>query len=884
MSEQSSLAGSQLRGGGRRGRPPPPPQYEDEGTEDGRSQSHRSGTDGGRGGGEDEDDITGGFRPRLMVDREGQLDTSLLVRMEGWIYKKGGVVNSRGGRRNWKRRYFKLEPVDYFEHTAYELKYYDDKGGDLKGSVSLFDVEIYCEQKSLHSKVKFEFQILLQNGGVLQLSCDEEHEREEWMDTLNMVIAYIRKLTSNNSVALNGYDPLYDDHPDVYDIGEEIGQQSRAYGPGIFGAEAGHKSSFAIQINDISGETVTVGGMPITVTLSNKDLLYYIRVVDNSDGTYSCEYAVVTPGYYELAIKINDEHHIADSPFHVQVLPSKTIPNFCTAEGACLTTLNPTGLYSFKIFAKDLFNNRKVTGGDPFEIGIIGPGHLHSLSDDSDGSYTCTFELKNPENMSFITSKSIRISVTLHGKHIIGSPFTPTIINAPNSNSKYMSNSQVPAPQPAVVLPAKVEDEQQSNSSIPAVGSILSQLQQSKQQLAAKSVDAPRSSSNNNNNSNSSSNSIGNSVGNNNNTGNNINGNTTTAASITGTSTSATSKNSNSNPNSKSAAPDLLNPNMASARSTTTVPLTAVSSSDSRSLGSASNSGGAPQSKLERARQKALMIKSLQSNGGSAVSTAEQPSGAAAAQRLTTSDLVGSGNSEQNNQNSYPVVANTQVVPISASSAAATATGPSRRQSLTGQGKIVKKVVSSEDSLRYLAEVKRGFVGNLPMTATIDDHNIWKATHDALGASEEVGNIIFRNMTNFRNLFEAFYEIVDGIDMIRTSNEKNTGFYRMLEEYNIMPNEVNKNEVKSLFSLILTCQRNIGSPCAIAGGGVGLDFPHFIKLMVMLALFAFSKTGNASKPRYNAAETKIDSLFTKWVMDDQLKLQRLKLQLMKAGK
>ena len=104
------------------------------------------------------------------------------------IINVGGAVNARGGRKNWKRRWFVLTPIEYKgDRSAYELRYYDGPNGRLKGSVGLFDVEIFCEARSYHRKVKYEFQIVLQNGGVLQLSCDDPEEREEWLETLNMV-------------------------------------------------------------------------------------------------------------------------------------------------------------------------------------------------------------------------------------------------------------------------------------------------------------------------------------------------------------------------------------------------------------------------------------------------------------------------------------------------------------------------------------------------------------------------------------------------------------------------------------------------------------------------------------------------------------------------
>jgi hypothetical protein len=41
-------------------------------------------------------------------------------------------------------------------------------------------------------------------------------------------------------------------------------------------------------------------------------------------------------------------------------------------------------------------------------------------------------------------------------------------------------------------------------------------------------------------------------------------------------------------------------------------------------------------------------------------------------------------------------------------------------------------------------------------------------------------------------------------------------------------------------------QRNLRSPAAVAGGGTGLDFPCFLKFLVMIAYHALSKTNSFS--------------------------------------
>ena len=185
---------------------------------------------------------------RLLVTHDGQLDKALLRRTEGYMHKKGGAVNARGGFRNWKKRWFVIAEVEVLGAQGYELQYYDAPHGNLKGKVGLSEIEIQCEAKSQHKKVKYEFQIVLQNGGTLELSCDDANERDEWVETLNMITAYLRKILTTQAMTLDGYDPFDEDDEESFNIGEEIAQNCQAFGPGLFGAEAGVQSQFVIQV------------------------------------------------------------------------------------------------------------------------------------------------------------------------------------------------------------------------------------------------------------------------------------------------------------------------------------------------------------------------------------------------------------------------------------------------------------------------------------------------------------------------------------------------------------------------------------------------------------------------------------------------------------
>ena len=117
------------------------------------------------------------------------------------------------------------------------------------------------------------------------------------METLNMVIAYSRKMVRASANTLDGYDPLYEDEENIFTVGAEIAHNCQAFGPGLFGAEVGQHSQFVIQTHDLHGNMLALGGMPFTATLTDDECMYYLQLTDNSDGTYSAFYIVSRPVY-----------------------------------------------------------------------------------------------------------------------------------------------------------------------------------------------------------------------------------------------------------------------------------------------------------------------------------------------------------------------------------------------------------------------------------------------------------------------------------------------------------------------------------------------------------------------------------------------------------
>lgn len=356
------------------------------------------------------------------------INPAVLKRTAGYIYKKGGVVNMTAGRRNWKKRWFVIEPKIFEGFIGYQFKYYENANGKLKGSIDLQNVEVFCEETpSLGKITRYDFHILLENQSSLQLSCEDSRERDEWLETLNIVIAYSRKMIRAATNTLDGYDPMYEDEEQIHRVGSEIAHRCQAFGPGLFGAEVGQHAHFQIQAHDLMGNALAIGGLPFTATLADDECLYYLRVTDNNDGTYAAYYVVSRPGRYQLSILLNDEHDIYGSPFEVEILPSKALPEKCTAHGEVLLHCLPAAESVFTIVSRDTFGNQKLKGGEAFEVGVMGAAKLSSLQDNGDGSYRCAFEAQSPTDLDYYASNTLMIQVTLNGKHISGSPFRPVI-------------------------------------------------------------------------------------------------------------------------------------------------------------------------------------------------------------------------------------------------------------------------------------------------------------------------------------------------------------------------------------------------------------------------------------------------------------------------
>ena len=351
-----------------------------------------------------------------------QIDPSLLRKTSGYLWKRATDSNK------WKKRFFVLKHQLRNRSDPFELFYFSKRSDSTPKAIIVLDgAEVVVESRNAKEKgVKFEFQLYVAGGSVVELYAENETERHEWLDTLGAVIATHRRrvnVSSGNTLGSGGASGgLYN-----IEVSEDQAQSCEAFGPGLFGADAGAPTTFTIQAADATGAPMTEGGMPFTATLENDDYLYNIQVLDNNDGTYSSSYAISAPGDYELALKLNDECHIFGSPFMVRVAPGKANHAKSVARGDGLSHAKSMETSYFVIEARDHLGNLCMVGGDPITVSIAGPAVLKGLQDNNDGTYSCAFEVTATADTISQVPKAVTLNVELQGKHLPGSPFQPML-------------------------------------------------------------------------------------------------------------------------------------------------------------------------------------------------------------------------------------------------------------------------------------------------------------------------------------------------------------------------------------------------------------------------------------------------------------------------
>ena len=164
-----------------------------------------------------------------------------------------------------------------------------------------------------------------------------------------------------------------------------------------------------------------------------ESVVYGHVIQDYKNGTYLLEYTPRYSGVNLLDIKLNGSH-IFESPFTVDVADGMAMGNNSTASGKGLHHAIAGITDSFTVQAKDEYDNLKSVPGDEFVVVMTYyPSGAHAANNRpngffvfngtstyiGNGRYECTYNVT--------ISGDYLLSVTLGGKHIHGSPFTPYV-------------------------------------------------------------------------------------------------------------------------------------------------------------------------------------------------------------------------------------------------------------------------------------------------------------------------------------------------------------------------------------------------------------------------------------------------------------------------
>ena len=174
----------------------------------------------------------------------------------------------------------------------------------------------------------------------------------------------------------------------------------RVYGPGLEKATALEPAEFFVDATE-------AGDGDIGIAISGPAECE-VNVEDNGDGTYHCTYVAPRPGIYNVDVKFAEED-VPGNPF--EVICSRPPPD---ASKCVISGLeNPGG---FKV---DCIN---AGGNGLLEVGVSGayiPCEYVSVKHNGDYTFDVSYDIREPGETT--------ISVSWHGQHLKGSPFTVTI-------------------------------------------------------------------------------------------------------------------------------------------------------------------------------------------------------------------------------------------------------------------------------------------------------------------------------------------------------------------------------------------------------------------------------------------------------------------------
>lgn len=245
--------------------------------------------------------------------------------------------------------------------------------------------------------------------------------------TLNLAKPYVLTITYNGTQQqvkgspFSGLviTPALPDAPSTY-----------ATGVGIVGGTAGVSLPVTVVVRDRFLNNVTA--MPASYQLygswDKAAAGSNVTFVSQSDGTYGSSISITTAGTYRLSIALGpNAQPISGSPFTVTIAPQTiTAPAQSVAFGSGLTTASAGNNATFTVQARDTYGNNMTTSN-----AVVGVSFVDDTGVTQNIAYTAVQNTANTAlfTVAYIPTQALatRITVTLNGTPIKGSPFTVNV-------------------------------------------------------------------------------------------------------------------------------------------------------------------------------------------------------------------------------------------------------------------------------------------------------------------------------------------------------------------------------------------------------------------------------------------------------------------------
>jgi len=224
-------------------------------------------------------------------------------------------------------------------------------------------------------------------------------------------------------------------------------EKSYAEGLGLTNAIAFEKASFTVYAVNDEGEKATRGGANIRSYLKDADGndLCKVQIIDNRNGTYTCNYVPPTPGQFDLLVQIGP-NQLRGSPFRPVVESGEPSPGHCEAHGPGIESATAGKPVQFFVQTKDSNGNNIAKGGAKIQAVLEdAAGKIPvSVVDNNDGTYTCTYTPHTASNSKL----HVNVATQNFGTGpVAGAPFTVSV--APGSPSAATTEAYGPGTESA---------------------------------------------------------------------------------------------------------------------------------------------------------------------------------------------------------------------------------------------------------------------------------------------------------------------------------------------------------------------------------------------------------------------------------------------------